>query len=297
MVSGTDMEQFIQFVEKAHSLRHTAAVSSERELLASFNSFVERSSALLVGPIQDRIGILQHQLAPLRAIALREDLDILKVAGLSFSEDAYTELISWMLDPKVHPVLALALQRSWLSTLGIAEESTILEAVTPRTQFWTNDGIPDLVLSYPEFLVVTEAKTGSEEHTTPRSNKYQTEAYPAAVKEAIGLGDEHTSFVIYLTVDRSAPVNNDAIPTTYLEFAIVAAEVLDRLNIGDPTRTLCATILTHLATCAIPNGVDISALLADLGSLTGNSSDRTAVLRHLSSLLSITSLLQEASCQ
>ena len=184
--------------------------SQPKPPIQEFRSFVEAARPLLLETIRDQLGVIQEALQCLRPWLLEDRFDLLRVARLTGAEDPYTELLAWAIDPATDSAIGAACQRDWLASLGITEAMG-LGAARPMTQFATDDGIPDMVLNYPDLLVVVEAKTGTAEHATPLSGEMQTHSYPAAVRRRIGRPSDFSTTTVFLTLDGSEATNGEAI--------------------------------------------------------------------------------------
>lgn len=285
MKANVPVEDFEEFLEKARRIFDAAETSNIR----SFELFVEKSSKLVVDPVRKDLIRVKPRLASLKNFLLPTKLDLLRVAGLTYAEDPYTELIAWVMDPDVNPNAALEIQRSWLNRLEITEP--IEQPASPKTQFRTADGIPDLVLEYPKFLVIVEAKTGSDEHLTPGSLRYQTESYPSATRKALNLPELHPTFMVFLTPDRRAPKNGDAKPTTYLEFATSMATALTGVELAGDLRSLYSAIVTHFVTCAAVDGLETKELFDWIDQTRPSTPSDATILQNLSMLMRVFSLL------
>ncbi len=129
-----------------------------------FEAFLMQSREILLGSLPQRLQAIQPAIEKLRPWLTSSDLDLLRIAGLTHDENAYTELLAWALRPSTHPETALDRQRAWLCYLDVPGAGDLIEATEPQTQLHTKHGIPDLVLVYPSLAVVIEAKTSTLEH-------------------------------------------------------------------------------------------------------------------------------------
>lgn len=258
----TNLAAFQRFLDEARALQAKMTAQDTRastERLAEFERFVLRSNELL---LRDAKPYLDWLAPAWRAIepSLRTP-DVLAVARITHDEDRYTELLRWMLWPD-DLELATACQRAWVGyTLG----RDVRCAVCPVTQMRTKDGIPDLVLPYADGPVVLEAKTVTTEHTTPTSRQPQTVSYVAAVSRALGGTATEDIGVVYLTLDRSRPANALARPMSYLEVALVLADVVESRRTSEPMLSAYRVVLGHLARRAVPDGLRIDAVDALVG--------------------------------
>ena len=282
------LERFRSFVTRSQAFlvpRQDAAP------LDQFRRFIEAGKPLLLHTLPKQLAALKPRLDRLRQWLLPPQFDLLKVAHLSYDENAYTELMAWSLSADAGTDTALARHRQWLHSLGISGANELREAVKPMTQVSTDDGRPDMVLQYPSFVVVVEAKTGSEEHPTPRTNQLQTVAYPAAVRKWLGLDEAIPIHMVFLTPDRRSPANEEAIPTTYLDFAVALASVLTPSQLLEDAKSAFKLWITHLATCALPGGVDFRGLLRTLEPLLEDSEGPDAKSWMLTCLADLNRLL------
>ena len=232
---------FRQFLTAITRLRPASVDHGER--LAWFLAQVR---PLVVKPTRIRWEALQPHLTALRPWLT--DCDLLdRVVSL---EDSYTELISWSLRPATDPRSAEVRQRSWLASLGIDWRNAT--PVEPQTRMLTEDGVPDLVLSFETHTVVVEVKTGSDEHLVP-SGDFQTIAYPRAVRTKLGLSSQHPVHMVFLTPDCRAADNPEAICTSFAHFALVLAKALSEVELIDELRFAFAMLITQLATCSSPS--------------------------------------------
>ena len=253
---------------------------------AEFRRFLEAARPLLRESISDRLKVLQDAMRCLSPWLLDKKFDLLRVAQLTWAEDPYTELVAWAIDPATHPEIGAACQRAWLLSLGI---TATIDPLTPITQFSTDDGIPDLVLPYPELLVIVEAKTGTGEHPTPKSCKPQTVAYPDAVKRRLGRPNDFRTKTVYLTVDCTEAENGKAIRTCYFAFAVLLADTLTKLDMPDDLKSMYKLIISHFATQTAVFGVDVRNLCF----LAEENLDENRVIEHVTSLTHMQSLLPE----
>ncbi|MCA9179669.1 MAG: PD-(D/E)XK nuclease family protein [Planctomycetales bacterium] len=282
------IERFKTFLERAKHMLNAPANGGEAGLGVAW-AFLEHGRRLTIGSARELLGKLEDQLRPLRHVLQDSRMDMFRVAGLTWAEDVYTELIAWAFDPQVHgETIATAVQRAWLESLSIDRASQISGAAIPETQLWLDGEIPDLVLQYDQFAVVVEAKTGTGEHRT-RSGKYQTESYPDVVRHHLGCGD-NPIHVVFLTIDRTPPVNGKAIPTTYLSFALVLADVVRQVDLPNDVTVAYRMLATHFANCATPEGVNVPELLDDLH---GGCKDDATLIRHLSTIQRTSALLKD----
>lgn len=216
--------------------------------------------------------------------------DILSTAGIVYNENAYIKLIAWVLDPRTHLVSASIRQRAWLESI-IPVSIELIEPVIPVLQFSTDDGVPDLVLRYNSFIVVIEAKTGSEEHSTPLTGLPQTVAYPAAVLRKYGLAKDFPVYIAFITPDGRKSANLDAINTTYVEFCCAIMKNLKIDVLPDELQFTFSLIFTHFLTCAIPEGINLRPLIEQYEHLDQKKYDEITLLSNFASILSFNNLL------
>jgi hypothetical protein len=251
------VSRFESFAAEARGLMSPkAAAPVPREVRRRFERFASLASDLLLGRTNQYVPWLSEALKPLERSLEAED--VLRIAGITHDEDRYTELLSWLLRPAAHHRLGEACQRAWVRHATGREP---LIAVAPRTQVWTDDGIPDLVLPYPERPLIVEAKTRTAEHATPRTRQMQTVSYPAAVNSALGLPPDGPTDVVFLTLDRAAPANATARAMSYLESAQVLAAVVETQPAPDDVRAAYRIVLGHLARAAVPTDFDLGSTL------------------------------------
>jgi hypothetical protein len=173
----------------------------------------------------------------------------------------------------------------------LSKEHLPLQPAVVRSQLVTKlDGNPDLILSFPNWVIVVEAKTGTLEHATP-SGKMQTEAYEAAVRSAMSLAPEVRVDVVYLTLARSQPHSRLAIPASYLEIAFALAEGLDRVEMEPPLRHSYALLISHFATVGLPSNLSIRTLAPQAQTWTDSAARQAACQKHLRALLALRRLL------
>jgi len=301
--------QFERFLEKARPLvaenlveanaevrprlEVTPAEPSHDSKVADFERFLDQARPLVVGNMIEAMVEVRPRLELVRPWML--DQDILTVVGASFVEDAYTELLAWVLYPQGNPTVALACQRAWLSVLGITKASSIETPVIPHTQFVAQGGRPDMIMDYRAagFVVVVELKTGSEEHDTPHGGM-QTEAYPQLVRRSLALPDECDVEMVFLTPSGIPAANEQAINTTYHQFVVALAITLDGLTLDSSLKWSYSTIFTHLLRHASPNRLDGAKILRTVSVLLEKDTARVrdgAMLANLAELRSCIMLL------
>lgn len=236
MQSIETLSAFRQFLTAVTRLR--PAPVDHREQLAAF---LARAIPLVVTPTRSQWRALQPKLTVMRRWFT--DCDLLdRILTL---EDSYTELISWSLRPATDPRTAEQRQRSWLASLGIGWRNET--PVEPQTQMLTEDGVPDLVLSYRTQTVIVEVKTESVEHSVPSGNA-QTVAYPDAVRSTLGVNSQHPIHMVFLTPDCRAADNPEAICTSFANFALALARALADVELIDELRVVFSMLITQFAT-------------------------------------------------
>ncbi len=282
-VDSQTLAKFRQFCEQA---KPAVERSKPKPPIKQFCQFIESAKPKLFESVAGKLHIIRDALANLKPWLLDDRHDLLAVAQVTLAENPYTDLVAWAIDPHINPVLATECQRAWLRSLGIETQS--FRPTRPITQLFTDDGIPDLVLHYPELLVIVEAKTGTGEHETP-SETMQTVSYPSAVRRHFGKPDDFPTEVVYLTLDRTDAANASAIRTSYFEFAVILAAALNRVPVSDDddTKPLYRLIVNHFATRTASLGRGISELffLADERSLDDRAIEHIPKLTHLLHLL------------
>lgn len=255
---GNDtIERFGAFVAQSESLltdRDSSPADSEPPL-QEFLAFLARARPTLAAPLRDLANELAPEVQELAEWML--DHDLLRIARRRYDEDAYTNLIAWALHPDTHPASALTRQRGWLRVLWPDEPPHISEVTTPLTQVWTEEsGVPDMVLNLADLTVVVEAKTGSREHEAAQTGKDQTLVYPEAVRKVLELPDDKPVHMVFLTPDKRPASNENAILTSYAEFATGLAVGLRDVALPADVRHSLSTIITHFATCSSPGDED-----------------------------------------
>lgn len=265
------VEAFRIFLQKAKELLPTITTPSQQRQspsLDDFRGFLVQARALVLQDWPTNRPTVQFLLQKLQPYVLDEHQDLLQVAGLSFVENAYTNLLAWCLDPATHPATGLTRQRSWLELLGIQEG--IHHPSTPMLQVRTDDGIPDLVLVYPTFFLVLEAKTGTAEHASPVSGRMQTFSYLESVRRKLGIDPTKAGIMIFLTPDGRDAANPEAVTTTFLDMVWAIARCLTPQELGEPIATLMRLIFTHWLAWATPWNLEIANVVrrADLANLS-----------------------------
>lgn len=240
MERGEIVPAFRDFLASLIRLRSGAVDTHE-----PFSAFLAQARPLVIGPMRKEWEALQSELGVVQRWFT--DCDLLD--RIVTSEDSYTELIAWALSPSTALGTAELLQRKWLTSLDIDWGNA--KPVEPQTWLKTEDGIPDLVLSYKTRTVVVEVKTDSDEHRTP-SGKPQTTAYPPAVRKTLGLSAQHPIHMVFLTPDGWAACDRDAICASFARFALVLAKALEEVEPADHLRSAFGMIITSFATYSLP---------------------------------------------
>jgi hypothetical protein len=259
--------EFAVFIEHAKSI---LGHSRSRFPIGEFSEFLEASKPLVIQLVRQALKDHQGQLKNLCHWLIPSSLDILAVAGLSGFEDPYTNLIKWMLYPPGSPDLAKRCQCAWLKALGLPVAQEITEAIEPRTQLGTEDGRADMVLHFwqQQYLVIVEAKIGSEEHETPKSSA-QTKAYPSAVRMRLGLPDDYPGIMVFLTPDGVLAADASAINTTYDTLVTALACELSPAELPPHLNWAYSTIVTHLLTHAASGSLNKAEALRKLSACLG----------------------------
>jgi hypothetical protein len=279
-LSVAQVDAFRGFIEHARPL--VEAPKTPAFDLHGFRAFTEQSVPLITAGVQAKATAVKARLDLLRPWLLTHD--ILSVAMLTWAEDPYTELLAWALHPDTDPGSGFARQQAWLTSLGVIGTDHAFDPVIPQTQVVTDDGIPDMVLRFDEFTVVVEAKTGSQEHKTPRTKRMQTVSYPEAVRDLYGLEEAHPVHIVYLTCKRSRAENNDAILTTWIEAAVALADACRDTDLPSDVRWAFATLITHFVRCGGPTDLDAPDLLNRLTPVLDDSADSAGLVPHLALL-------------
>jgi hypothetical protein len=263
MATPETISRFITFLSQAADLKHQQGVTFQR-----FKEFIANAKPVVVGELVPKLAALRPRIKCVCDWLVPDDL--LAVAGLSYVENAYIELLSWALRPRGQDDIALVCQKAWLSSLRISEASAIQEPCDPQTQVTTKEGRPDLVLDYRQagLVVVVEAKTGSDEHETTSGEK-QTVTYPQAVRTRLGLPDTCVVKMVFLTPSGTSAENPSATNTTYAQFVMSLAEALSQYSLSPSLKSSYSMLFTHLLAHAAPNGTDAATAMLDLGQFMG----------------------------
>ncbi|MCK6479118.1 MAG: hypothetical protein L6R43_02890 [Planctomycetes bacterium] len=260
------LERFRGLVERCRSLSKArdgggrSRKGDERiEGVAAFQGFLDRASELALRAVADRSAEIREIASLEAAWAVRHDL--LAEAGLSFVEDAYTNLLAWMLRPATHPASALRRQTAFLSQVWSGNTYAPDAPTEPLLQVWTEDGIPDLVLQYPSVVFVVEAKTGSEEHETPDGDA-QTVAYPSALRKRWCLSPDVPAFMALLSPDGRRAASPDAVSCSYLDVSAALMRAMETEGLDGSDRVSFGLVFTHWIGHATPLGDRLRPLLA-----------------------------------
>jgi hypothetical protein len=212
--------------------------------LAAFRAFCATATPFVLDDVRQSLVRLRQIARSLNAWIVDEGDDLLRVAQVTHGEDAYTELIGWLIAPGTHRDSARRRQAAFLSSVGLDMPS--VGPVDPVTQLGTDDGIPDLVLHYPgSLVVVVEAKTGTDEHAAP-SGALQTIAYEPAVRRRLGLAPDFPVCTVFLTLDGKGAANERASLTTYFRSAAAIAASIAGVELPEFKRAMFALSLSHL---------------------------------------------------
>jgi hypothetical protein len=297
-VTNNTLARFRAFVEATKVLPPSVdekTHASEEATLQAFKDLIELATPLLLKDIRQCLVDHRAELDHLACWLIPSGHDLLSVARLAGSEDAYTELIGWMLDPRDHPMEALRCQRALLASLGPGGRK-LVEPVDPQTQFDTGTSRPDLVMHFEklDFVLVVEAKTGSDEHETP-DGVMQCRAYPPHVRSKLGLNADYPVRVVYLTPDGEYAEDSDAIPITYLDLVRTFGLALRPDHLPDYLRWSYATIFTHFLACATPESVDVADAIRRVNARASRSKktlDNGTILRNIGGFGALTRLFQ-----
>lgn len=279
------VEQFRNFIANA------ARLLPRRELpISAFMTFTKHATPLAVATVTKLLPLLARRASLARRWVA--DHDLLDVAGLAYAENPYIELLAWALRRDTHPASAVARQRAWIATLNLAPEPVVEQAVVPVTQFVTEDGRPDLLLHYPNAVVVVEVKTGSDEHETP-SGLSQTEAYAPSVARILRLTGSTHVHVVFLTPGRERPINPAAAPASFVEFVLAVASALETCDVPSGTAAAFQMLFTHLLANASPISGGVPELIHMVAewSLEAGWTDPNLVAKRLPDLMRACQLL------
>jgi hypothetical protein len=259
----------------------------------AFRSFVRSSIPHVAASLESVLPALRSQVQIAHRWLITHDL--LAIAGLTYVEDAYTELLAWALSPETHFESALARQRSWIKSLGLAEVLAVRFAATPSTQVVTDDGRPDLVLHYDDGVIVVEAKTGTVEHEAP-SGLSQTVAYEPAIRNRLHLSSSIPVHIVFLTTDGASAANPKAIKSTFLRSMLAIVEAIEPFDLPSDFRAAHQMLFSHFATRAAPWGIDAKTLIERVFRWTDESdwSERNSIERRIADLiLTLDALMEE----
>lgn len=93
-------ERFRSFLNQARRLQLRPNATAP---LGAFGQLIRQAEQSLIGPLQRDSQKLAKDLETLRPWLISSRLDLLAVAGLSFDENAYTELVRWALCGEANP--------------------------------------------------------------------------------------------------------------------------------------------------------------------------------------------------
>jgi hypothetical protein len=257
-VGPTVSSEFMKFIREAAQSSISRAPAAP---VAEFDHFVVEASRIVVAEIKSSLSQIAERAALASRWMVRHDL--LDIAGFSFVENSYTELMAWALHPDTHPPSSHRRQQTWLKAMGLDERICGATECIPRTQLVTDDGIPDLVLQFENGVVIIETKTGSAEHAAPSGNP-QTIAYPDAVRRQLNLPSNTQIQIVFITPNRRRAENENAKNTTFVEFVLPLAALLEKEDVPSDTRGAFAMLFTHFLSRAITNQVPVRELVERL---------------------------------
>lgn len=246
------VQHFQEFIDQATPIATDDAASEERvatddaekeeRLVSEFRQFIDKAMPLVLAEVKALLPEIARRAAHVWKWMVRHDL--LEIANCSRVENAYTELMAWALRPVTHPESGIQRQVSWLRMMRL--DGAIMPAAPcePQTQLRTDDGIPDMVLDYPEGAIVVEAKVGTLEHEAP-SGLMQTLAYVEAVRRKLSLPSDKQVMVIFLSPAGMQAANEEATCTTYADFVVAMAEALEGCEIPFDLRAAFSILFTH----------------------------------------------------
>ncbi|MBX7192189.1 MAG: PD-(D/E)XK nuclease family protein [Sandaracinaceae bacterium] len=242
---------FRDFVLRASELRANQPAAPS----AAFGDFAARSRELLLRAIASDLprvadaGVLAKRWCP--------DHDLLAVARIRGKEDPVTELVAWALAPATDPASALDRQHAFLR-LSCWPGELPQAAVVPRTQYRTTAGAyADLILAYPERVVVVEAKWHDDEHQAAQTGELQTVHYAQAVRqELVAAADP---LVVFLTPDGRAP-RGVGVPVMHAQLALALTRALEihEARLSPSTREAFRMVFGPLFRWDVP--VDLTTL-------------------------------------
>ena len=272
------LEEFTAFIEQANALSQKP---SDANLIQAFRQFIADATPiyerLTAPPPTQEFQAFVDEALPLVVAGLKQDMpalterarlakgwfvadDLLTVAGLSYVENAYTELMAWALRPDTHPASALRRQQAWLDSLEPKINFVLEKPVNLRTQVATDDGIPDLILKFEQGVIIVEAKTGTFEHAAP-SGETQTVAYEAAVRKKYNLVSTVPVYVVLISPNGQKAANPDARNTSYVRFALALAKQLEVEQLPANTKAAYRMLFTHFLTCATSSTVPMREMV------------------------------------
>jgi hypothetical protein len=258
---STAVAKFFEFVQKAEQVTIPRPAFRPAPV-ADFKHFVLHALPNFVENIKRMLPLMAERAALAERWLVNHDL--LHVANFGFVEDSWTELMAWAIDPATHPATADKRQKAWLKAMELDENICNPMACTPKSQFVTDDGIPDLILQFENTTLVVEAKTGSAEHVTPSSKKWQTFAYRESVHRKLNLPPEHKIEVVFITPNRRQAKDPQAKVTTFNEFVFAICGALDNQELPADTRAAYAMLFTHFLTQSVPSNASVRELVADI---------------------------------
>jgi len=285
-MSNVDINKFRSFIQKSEIFLQSysndskcsrEATSEQRTKVASkeieFKQFIEASIPLIIEPIKNDISLLKDHVSLINK--WHTPVDILDIADVTRIEDSYTKIIAWALAPETHLPSALVRQKTWLDSLGISY--VIDQPCKPETFVYTDDGIPDLMLTYDKFIVIVEAKTDSREHKAP-SGEPQTKAYVEVIKKS---NPTKKIIMVFLTIDEHSAQNIEATNTTYFHFACLLAEALSSIELPTDLKWAYSTVITHFINKLTPPEIDTNNIMSNINEWCKNLNDTSNNQKYL----------------
>ena len=272
------LEEFTAFIDQANAICQRPC---DANLLQAFHQFIADATPiyrrLTAPPPTQEFQTFVDQALPLVVAGLKKDLpvltdrarlakrwlvpdDLLAVAGLSYVENSYTELMAWALRPDTHAASALRRQQAWLDSLEPKINLVLEKPANLWTQVATDDGIPDLILKFEQGVIIVEAKTGTVEHVAPLG-EMQTVAYEVAVRKKYDFAITVPVYVVLISPDGQKAVNTEARNTSYVSFALALAEQLEAEELPPDTKAAYRMLVTHYLTCATSSTVPVRELV------------------------------------
>lgn len=280
-----DLAAFREFAVAASLL---VEAESKQLPFAEFSRFVAVATPIVLGDTRRLLTTLAQKMTVLRDWMTEHDL--IQVAGVTGAENAYTELLTWLIRAATHPPTALKRQRAFVELVAVKvpEFDEPLDDHSILTQVGTNDGIPDLIVLIGGECIVVEAKTGTDEHGARGSDRWQTFAYPVAVRKKF---DRLKALpqIAFLTLDRQAAKNPNAKPVSWAQCAIAIAEAVRPVEVGPVLQGLFGTVITHFMTCGLDSAtIELLIEITSGKSPTWNDAQVVAKLVPIQELLQVT---------